>query len=285
MALINKLKAIADAIRAKTDGTEELTLDQMPGEIESISGGNELNFDGVFDQEQANEINQYYKDGIEYAREIAESWDENATNISSKFLRDEKLIFLPKLDLTKATTASFFCRYCYNLEYVPFLNLPNVGNMEYAFNNCYNLKELHISAPKCANFSDITYLISSMRKVYIECDSATNFNRAFYAQYGTKEITLTNVENVTKWSETFVSNSDLRILKMAKWKQGDIFLSSSGRLFVESIHYIIQNAVDVADGATARTLTLTATTKTNWQNSEYYEQDLAVLEQKGITIA
>ena len=39
MALTNKLTAIADAIRAKTGKTEELTLDQMVTEIEGISGG------------------------------------------------------------------------------------------------------------------------------------------------------------------------------------------------------------------------------------------------------
>lgn len=39
MALINKLEAIADAIRAKTGGTTELSLDDMVDEIEGISGG------------------------------------------------------------------------------------------------------------------------------------------------------------------------------------------------------------------------------------------------------
>ena len=40
MALINKLRAIGDAIRAKTGGTEELTLDQMATAIAGIEGGN-----------------------------------------------------------------------------------------------------------------------------------------------------------------------------------------------------------------------------------------------------
>lgn len=41
MALIDKLNAIGDAIRAKTGGTEKLTLDEMPTQIQSIqTGGN-----------------------------------------------------------------------------------------------------------------------------------------------------------------------------------------------------------------------------------------------------
>jgi len=39
MALTDKLTAIADAIRAKTGKSGTLTLDQMPGEISSITGG------------------------------------------------------------------------------------------------------------------------------------------------------------------------------------------------------------------------------------------------------
>ena len=39
MALTDKLTAIADAIRTKTGKTDSLTLNQMPSEIESISGG------------------------------------------------------------------------------------------------------------------------------------------------------------------------------------------------------------------------------------------------------
>jgi hypothetical protein len=39
MALINKLTAIADAIREKTGKTGEMTLDQMPLEIAGIVAG------------------------------------------------------------------------------------------------------------------------------------------------------------------------------------------------------------------------------------------------------
>lgn len=52
MALTDKLKAIADAIRGKTGGTESLTLDQMVTEIAGIQsgGGNaaELIFETAF---------------------------------------------------------------------------------------------------------------------------------------------------------------------------------------------------------------------------------------------
>lgn len=46
MALTNKLSSIGDAIRAKTGKSSLLTLDQMPTEIQSISGGGGDNYLG-----------------------------------------------------------------------------------------------------------------------------------------------------------------------------------------------------------------------------------------------
>lgn len=45
MALTDKLTAIANAIRAKTGKTDQMTLAQMPAEIESITTGGEMNLD------------------------------------------------------------------------------------------------------------------------------------------------------------------------------------------------------------------------------------------------
>lgn len=52
MALTDKLTAIADAIRAKTGKTDTMTLEQMPTEIEEISGGQ--NIAGVIEQYRVN---------------------------------------------------------------------------------------------------------------------------------------------------------------------------------------------------------------------------------------
>jgi len=45
MALTEKLRAIADAIRGKTGKTDSLTLEQMPEEISAIQSGDEKRFD------------------------------------------------------------------------------------------------------------------------------------------------------------------------------------------------------------------------------------------------
>lgn len=51
MALIDKLTAIADAIRGKTGKTDEMTLDQMATEIAGITGGGGGGAELVFETE------------------------------------------------------------------------------------------------------------------------------------------------------------------------------------------------------------------------------------------
>lgn len=263
MALIKKLKNIANAIRSKTNKSEELTLEQMASEVEGIDTLQGLDFSGVFDQEQANEINQYHKDGIEYAKSIIQKYQGiKIKDLARAFQYDNKLVYMPNIDLSETKTLFFTWHTCVNLEYIEGrLNSGNVNDMYAMFYRCYKLQE-----------------------VDIDTSSVTRLQQAFYESSNLTKIVLSSVEKCTNFSSAFYMTYSLVYIKFEKWKQGDVSLSYSV-ISPESIHYIIQNAVNLADGATARTLTLHATAKTNWQNSEYYEQDLAVLEQKGITIA
>ena len=66
MALIDKLTAIADAVRAKTGGTELLTLDQMAAEIAGITAGGE-NGVTVFDFTPDEDTNSFIFDGVYFS--------------------------------------------------------------------------------------------------------------------------------------------------------------------------------------------------------------------------
>lgn len=52
MALIDKLNAIGNAIRAKTGKTQKLTLDEMPAEISSIVGGGTEDLNAVLTEQE-----------------------------------------------------------------------------------------------------------------------------------------------------------------------------------------------------------------------------------------
>jgi hypothetical protein len=59
MALTDKLSAIGDAIRAKTGGTEKLTLDEMPTAISGIEGGGENPADPIIEPLSVTENGTY----------------------------------------------------------------------------------------------------------------------------------------------------------------------------------------------------------------------------------
>jgi hypothetical protein len=264
-----------------SEGFEGLSSVEVTTDVNTLQG---LDFSDIYDAEQANGINQYYKDGIEYAEEIKRNWDDNITSVLSKFRDNQDLIFLPNLNYDKVTDARSFCYDCRNLEYAKVV-MPNVDRAELIFYGTYNLKQVYADLPKATIINMFTYLNSSLRYAYLNCPMAISLNSIFYVNYGLITAKLPNVSRATSFNEAFAVCSQLTNLEIGYWAKSDIFLGACTKLTPMSVHYIIQNAMGVADGATARTLTLDATAKTNWQNSEYYEQDLAVLSTKGITIA
>lgn len=71
MALIDKLTAIADAIRGKTGKAEEMTLDQMVTEIASISGGGGGNGADIAENILNRTITEYSNSNITLLRHYA----------------------------------------------------------------------------------------------------------------------------------------------------------------------------------------------------------------------
>ena len=304
----NKLTAIADAIRSKTNKTEKLTPEQMASAIEELKVG-KLNFEGVFNQEQANYFNSLYQVRIAYAKQIADAWDE--TNATCVF-KDTNIVFFPIIKTPNVKQFKF--NGCTNLEYMPEdFDISSATDTFQCWHECTKLKRLP-NILDCRNSTFLNRLINNLPSlekfpqikntnnvktfefcfsnirlnvdIAINTDSAVTFYGTFYAsQY--KSIILTSLRNATSFTNTYTNTNSLVTLKFTEWKKGDISLAQSSLLSAESINYIIQNALENvnADGTPTRTLTLHATAKTNWQNSEYYEQDLAVLPTKGITIA
>lgn len=126
MALTSKLSAIGDAIRAKTGGTELLTLDAMPGEIEGIqTGGGASNDGGVID-----------RTATEYSSLTA----TGAGDYSFYKCSQLRSVNLPK--------AMFIGKYAFNsCEKLASASFPMVESVgEYSFTACYKLK--NASFPK-----------------------------------------------------------------------------------------------------------------------------------------
>ena len=311
MALINKLKAIANAIRSKTNKTEKLTPEQMASEVSGIDTLQGLNFEGVFDQEQANEINQYYKDGIAYAEEIKRNWGSIDRN---------KLIYLPGIDLTNITTIANLCSGCRLLQVIhpingtsvktannvfyqcsslvslnvtlsnattlssfasqctslkkATINAPNNTNLFQAFQSCYNLSEIELSdMPNVTNYQQ-AFESTAIKSINLPTDNATTLYRTFYTCAQIESIILTSIKKLNSsnaFNNTFAGCTKLITLKFREWLKYDISLSNSDKLSAESIDHNIENAIDKTDGAMDRTLTLHATAGANWDTNSKYQ--------------
>jgi hypothetical protein len=294
-----------------SEGFEGIESVEVATDVNTLQG---LDFDGVFDQEQANELNQYYKDGIAYA-ETLKNKIKNAelqTHWVDKFSRDKQLIFCPQINFSNAqnltnafrecsalvafendefnmpnaTSIATMFYYCGSLIKLSTFNIPLCTSLDNTFNYCSNLREVKFrNTNNVKIFSSTFSSCLSLLEVEIDTTAGTSFTGTFYYAYVINKIILTSIKGGSSFNNTFTYNTRLVTLHFTEWMKGNISLVQSSILSPESIHYIIQNAVNLADGATARTLTLHAAAKTNWQNSEYYAEDLAVLSTKGITIA
>jgi hypothetical protein len=177
-----------------------------------------------------------------------------------------KYLDCTNFDLSKVTTVKFMF-YQNNQSAIgglTDLNTSNVENFSSIFNACQKMGYINISNWNLkGNCSEMFAYDVALGQVVSSADisNVLNFNNAFVTC-----LNLTAIPN-------FIG-----------WKQGNLSFSNSASISAVSIHNLINNAKSVADGAIARTLTLNATAKTKWQNSEYYEVDQAMATEKLITI-
>lgn len=270
--VVSKQSSSGEGLQIKSvaiteNGTQAVTPDAGFGGLSKVVVNTDVNtqqgfdFSEIYDQKQTDELNNYYKTGVEYAKKIARDWDSSKNNITTIFMQNTSLVYFPMVDFSNVTNMTSAFNYATNLELF-LCDTKNVNTMSRAFRACSALKQLVINA-----------------------QNVTVITESFDLCLGLERLEIYDISKCDYFSGTFNRCSNIRTLLITKWKKGSISLIDMNLLSPESVHYIIQNAVDLADGATARTLTLQSIAKTNWQNSEYYQQDLAALSTKGITIA
>jgi hypothetical protein len=164
MALTDKLVSIADSIRAKTGGTEPLTLDEMATAIEGIEtggGGDTTQEDGLI----TGTLTEYTNDRVESIRDRA-FYGATLTKIS---LPNVKKIgeyafgmsSSQSIGVDKVEESGKYAFYsCQQLK-VAYLPLLTTVDKTYMFNNCKSLERIimpkanisfdSLSASGCAN--------------------------------------------------------------------------------------------------------------------------------------
>lgn len=183
------------------------TLDEYSELIDSIpAGGGDIDWSAIgFDS-----MPQAIQDGYDYAIEIKNNWDPEAT-LESKFLRDYDLMFMPLVDITKQSILNHMFEYCSSLmeiaeldysqaTYLDYIfdgcskltiisNFNTRGRLQYAFLDCkkletisgnINTKNLQLAFSGCINLKNIPVIYTrdlgsnAFRNTFLNCTSLTD---------------------------------------------------------------------------------------------------------------
>ena len=127
MALIEKLTAIADAVRAKTGKSDKLTLAEMPTEIESIQTGGESCDHAMEDSLVARNSTEYVNDRVERIGFQAFRYYASLKRCSFANVK---------------TVSQYAFSDCSALEQVNIPNATTLGGR--MLNGCSSIKTLHL---------------------------------------------------------------------------------------------------------------------------------------------
>lgn len=148
MALTDKLTNIANAIRSKTGKTNSLTLDTMVTEIQSISGGGgggggELPEEAFIIQGDC--TRRFSSGGWDwfinaYSNQLTTA---NISNASYMFSDStvENIPFEINMQSNTSVSMGYMFRGCKNLKTIPKINNAKPSQLEYLFQQCYNIRE------------------------------------------------------------------------------------------------------------------------------------------------
>lgn len=215
MALTDKLKAIADAIRAKTGKSDSMTLAEMPTEIENISTGGGINPEwtdwGYFSAgDNRNDLVSKLKyndtsNGISFGAmfryctlltEIPDFDTSNGTSFTEMFYYCSSLITAPNIDTSKGTNFNSMFYSCANLINIPRVNLSLATSMSRIFYNSKKLENI--------TFEDIIPITQNIdllsTNVSLTTDSLMSFINALQNTTGTTyKVTIgsTNLAKLT----------------------------------------------------------------------------------------
>lgn len=127
---------------------------------------------------------QAIADGYNYAVQIMNNWDATST-MTEKFLRDTTLLFMPLVDITKASDLTKMFQYCNALIQIADLDYSKATILDYIFGGCNQLKsisnfnangKLQYSFDSCSKLETIRGNMkpTTLRSAFNNCTSLKN---------------------------------------------------------------------------------------------------------------
>jgi len=207
------LTDVADAIREKKGTSETITASDFDTEIENLpSGGSGLDWSAIgYDEEPPVNIDAY-----NYAVQIKNNWTAT-TSYASKFNGDKKLVYMPLVDTSRATTTQYMFTGCYCLQYIPLLDTSNTIYMQQMFQSCFCLLFVpQFNTQKVKNFESIFYQCASLTDVPIlNTSSASNMTNMFRECTSLTDTSLDNILQMCIGATSYTGTKTLARLGFA----------------------------------------------------------------------
>lgn len=198
-------------------------------------------------------INSY----LNYSKDIFKNWDDSQSGLMSKFRNDKDLIFMPKVETSKANNMQAMFSGCVNLIQVPLLDTSNVVHFDDMFYNCSSLTVV-------PQFN--TSNLYSAQLMFGGCSKLVS-------------VPLMDFGKAEQLRSMLLGCSELTDLKGFTNLSVSLDLSSSRKLTADSIMNVINEVKDLSETGSA-TLTLGST-----NISKLTEEQIAIASAKGWTLA
>lgn len=194
---------------------------------------------------------------LEYSKDIFKNWDDSQTGLMNRFRNDKNLVFMPKVDTSKAENVQSMFSGCVNLIQVPLIDTSNVMHFDDMFYNCSSLTVV-------PQFN--TSNLYSAQLMFGGCSKLVS-------------VPLMDFGKAEQLRSMLLGCSELTDLKGFTNLSVSLDLSSSRKLTADSIMNVINEAKDLSETGSA-TLTLGST-----NISKLTEEQIAIASAKGWTLA
>lgn len=105
-----------------------------------------------------------FKSGIEYAKQIKDTWNSSITNCGNKYADDKQLYFFPIVNTANVTKMNYMFQNT-NLLVVPDLNTPKCDNLFGTFSDCGSLLYADLSSWTLSKVTDVSYMFNGCERV------------------------------------------------------------------------------------------------------------------------
>lgn len=163
LAKLKETKAsIAQSITAKGGtlsnpsnfSSYSVAIDNLP----SSGGGSDFSVIGY------DSVPEPFNSGIEYAKQIKDTWDDSITNCGHKYSDDKQLYFFPVVNTANVDNMNYMFRNT-NLLVVPDLNTPKCTDLNGTFSECGGLLYADLSSWTLSKVVTVSFMFEMCEKV------------------------------------------------------------------------------------------------------------------------